>query len=79
MTLSNRVAIQQEFTKLNHRIQDLKISMVIDDLIHQANEGSVQHLVFHTLPFYLLIVIKNDGGPDFFPRLLEGTFRLFRT
>ena len=26
----------------------------------------------------VLIVAKNDGGPDFFPRLLEGTFRLFR-
>jgi len=26
----------------------------------------------------ILIVIKNDGGPDFFPRLLEGTFRLIR-
>jgi len=26
----------------------------------------------------VLIVTKNDGGPDFFPRLLEGTFRLFR-
>ena len=60
-TLSNRVAIQQEFTKLNHRIQDLKFSMVIDDLIHQANEGSVQHLVSHTLPFYLCSTV---GGID---------------
>ena len=24
----------------------------------------------------ILVDIKNDGGPDFFPRLLEGTFRL---
>jgi len=57
MTLSNRVAIQQEFTKLNHRIQALKFSMVIDDLIHQANEGSVQHMyLIHCLSIYVVSI-----------------------